>query len=93
MTRVAAATLALLLLAPAPARPADERTPPSAEMLWQIKRLGAPALLPDGQAAVVPVTSYDVKGDKTLTDLGSCPPPRARPASSRATRAASRARR
>ena len=42
-------------------------------MLWQIKRLGAPALLPDGRSAVLPVTSYDVKGDKASTDLWLVP--------------------
>jgi dipeptidyl aminopeptidase/acylaminoacyl peptidase len=49
---------------------ADEaRTPLTAELLWQIKRLGAPAISPDGQWAVVPVTSWDVKADKASTDL------------------------
>jgi Tol biopolymer transport system component len=34
-----------------------------------VKRLAAPAISPDGQWAVVPVTSWDVKEDKALTDL------------------------
>jgi dipeptidyl aminopeptidase/acylaminoacyl peptidase len=50
-----------------------ERTPLTIEQLWQIKRLGAPSLSPDGQWAVVPVTSFDVKGDKGLTDLWLVP--------------------
>lgn len=59
-----------LLLVPA-ARAADEpaKTPLTAELLWQVKRLGAPAVSPDGQWAVVPVTTWDVKEDKALTDL------------------------
>jgi dipeptidyl aminopeptidase/acylaminoacyl peptidase len=52
---------------------AEERPPLSAEALWQIKRLGAPSLSPDGRFAVVPVTSYDVKADKPLTDLWIVP--------------------
>jgi dipeptidyl aminopeptidase/acylaminoacyl peptidase len=71
------ATLAggvLLLLLAAPALPAEgDKAPLSADTMWQIKRLGAPALLPDGSGAVVPVTSYDVKGDKALTDLWLVP--------------------
>jgi dipeptidyl aminopeptidase/acylaminoacyl peptidase len=50
-----------------------ERSPLTAETLWRIKRLGAPALAPDGRWAAVPVTSYDVKADKALTDLWLVP--------------------
>jgi dipeptidyl aminopeptidase/acylaminoacyl peptidase len=58
------------LLAPA-AGAADEPAgaPLTAETLWQIERLSAPAISPDGQWAVVPVTTWDVKEDKPLTDL------------------------
>jgi dipeptidyl aminopeptidase/acylaminoacyl peptidase len=50
-----------------------ERSPLTAETLWQIKRLGAPALSPDGRWAAVPVTSHDVKADKAMTDLWLVP--------------------
>ena len=64
------ALVGALLLVPA-ARAADEpaKTPLTAELLWQVKRLAAPAVSPDGQWAVVPVTTWDVKEDKALTDL------------------------
>ena len=64
------ALVGAFLLVPA-ARAADEpaKTPLTAELLWQVKRLAAPAVSPDGQWAVVPVTTWDVKGDKALTDL------------------------
>ena len=49
------------------------RSPLTAERMWQIKRLAAPALSPDGKWAAVPVTTYDVKEDKALTDLWLVP--------------------
>jgi dipeptidyl aminopeptidase/acylaminoacyl peptidase len=54
------------------AEPAD-KAPLTAEKMWEIKRLGSPALSPDGKWSVVPVTSYDVKQDKGLTDLWLVP--------------------
>ena len=63
-----------ILAAPAAVPAAEgERSPLTAETLWQIKRLGGPALSPDGRWAAVPVTSYDVKTDKALTDLWLVP--------------------
>ena len=64
------ALVGALLLGPA-ARAADEpaKTPLTPELLWQLKRLAAPAISPDGQWAVVPVTTWDAKEDKALTDL------------------------
>src|SRR5262245_13373196 len=59
-----------LFAAPAPLAAG---TPLSIDQLWQIKRLGAPSLSPDGKWAVVAVTSYDVKADKALTDLWLVP--------------------
>ncbi|MBM3123342.1 MAG: hypothetical protein FJZ97_14320, partial [Chloroflexi bacterium] len=60
----------VVMAASAPAlRPQEARTPLTADLLWQIKRLGAPAISPDGQWAVVPVTSWTVKEDKPSTDL------------------------
>ena len=45
------------------------RGPLTADRLWQIKRLGAPAISPDGRWAVVSVTSWNVKEEKPSTDL------------------------
>ena len=49
------------------------KTPLSAEKMWSLKRLGDPAISPDGKLAVVPVTHYDVKENKGFTDLWSVP--------------------
>ena len=37
--------------------------------MWGLARLGDPAISPDGRLAVVPVTRYDIKENKGLTDL------------------------
>src|SRR5690554_2535683 len=47
----------------------DERKLLSAEVLWQLERIGAPVISPDGQWLVAPVTSYDVETDKGETRL------------------------
>ncbi len=41
----------------------------SAERLWEMKRVGAPVISPDGSWVVAPVTSYTVDDDKSHTDL------------------------
>jgi dipeptidyl aminopeptidase/acylaminoacyl peptidase len=41
----------------------------SAEVLWELKRIGAPAISPDGRWAVAPVTRYTVSDDRSHTDL------------------------
>jgi dipeptidyl aminopeptidase/acylaminoacyl peptidase len=61
--------------------PQPIRTPLSVDTLWQIERLGAPALSPDGSQAVVSCSRYDVASDKTLSQLwllstGGCAPRR-----------------
>ncbi|MEX1994673.1 MAG: S9 family peptidase [Steroidobacteraceae bacterium] len=56
------------LFAPAAlAQPA--MTPPSAESIWQLKRIGNPALSPDGRHAVYAVTQFDEENDKGDADL------------------------
>jgi dipeptidyl aminopeptidase/acylaminoacyl peptidase len=54
---------------PSPPAAAPPRTPLTADLMWQIKRLGSPAISPDGQWAVVGVTSWNVKEDRPSTDL------------------------
>lgn len=66
--------LAVAVLAFAPgAFGATEKQPVTAETIWKLKRLGAPALSPDGRSAVLAVTGYDLKEDKADTDLWLVP--------------------
>ncbi len=41
----------------------------TAEVLWQLDRVGAPVVSPDGARVVAPVTSYDVESDESETRL------------------------
>jgi dipeptidyl aminopeptidase/acylaminoacyl peptidase len=45
----------------------------TAEKMWALKRLGDPAITPDGRLAIVPVTTYDIGENKGLTDLWMVP--------------------
>jgi len=45
----------------------------TAERMWALKRLGDPAITPDGKFAVLPVTTYDIGENKGLTDLWMLP--------------------
>ena len=45
----------------------------TAERMWALKRLGDPAITPDGKLAVVPVTTYEINENKGLTDLWMIP--------------------
>jgi dipeptidyl aminopeptidase/acylaminoacyl peptidase len=67
-TRILTLAAALLAQAALSAEP-TKASPLTADTMWKIKRLTAPAVAPDGQWAVVPVTTWDVKEDKPLTDL------------------------
>ena len=60
---------ASLVLAVASAAVAAETVPFSAERSWQIQRIGTPTISPDGRIVVAPVTRYDLKDNKGLTDL------------------------
>jgi dipeptidyl aminopeptidase/acylaminoacyl peptidase len=62
------AALATMAEAEAPAR-----SPLTPEILWQIQRLGSPAISPDGAWAALPVTVFEVKEDKGKTDLWLVP--------------------
>jgi dipeptidyl aminopeptidase/acylaminoacyl peptidase len=48
---------------------AQTGVPFSAERSWQIQRIGSPAITPDGRTIVAPVTKFDLKENKGLTDL------------------------
>ncbi|MFW5973591.1 MAG: S9 family peptidase, partial [Bacteroidota bacterium] len=41
----------------------------SADVLWEMQRVGAPIIAPDGRWVVAPVTRYEVEGDESHTDL------------------------
>jgi hypothetical protein len=41
----------------------------TSEVLWELKRIGAPVVSPDGRWVVAPVTRYTVGDDKSHTDL------------------------
>jgi dipeptidyl aminopeptidase/acylaminoacyl peptidase len=43
--------------------------PLTAETLWKLRRLGPPALSPDGALAAVPVSSDDADSDETRTEI------------------------
>ncbi|MFO7763822.1 MAG: S9 family peptidase [Wenzhouxiangellaceae bacterium] len=48
---------------------AEDNKPLSAEVLWQLDRLGAPVISPQGEHVVVPATSYEVESDESETRL------------------------
>ncbi|MEE2002564.1 S9 family peptidase [Alkalimonas sp. MEB108] len=41
----------------------------SAELIWELKRIGAPVISPKGEHIVAPVTSFDVPADQGSTQL------------------------
>jgi dipeptidyl aminopeptidase/acylaminoacyl peptidase len=51
------------------AAPASAKQPFSAERSWQIQRLGAPTVSPDGRRVIAPVTRFAMAEDKGYTDL------------------------
>lgn len=62
-------TLATLFLVPAlTAQPAGKRIM-TVEDLWNVKRLGPPALSPDGKWAVAEVSAYSIAGNDSTSDL------------------------
>jgi dipeptidyl aminopeptidase/acylaminoacyl peptidase len=63
---------AALLLAAAAAPTAAQR-PITPEDLWSLGRVGAPAVSPDGQSVVYPVTRYDLDADRGTTQLWMVP--------------------
>ena len=65
-----AATAILALAAGLALAPASRAAQPyTAEAMWQLQRLGDPAISPDGRLAVVPVTKYDMEKNKGDADL------------------------
>ena len=48
---------------------AETPVPLTAETMWQLKRIGNPAISPDGKFAVYGVTRYDAENDKGDADL------------------------
>lgn len=60
----------LVLCTPIGAAGAD---PLTADAMWRLKRLGAPAISPDGRLAVLPVTRFDIDKNQGDTDLWLIP--------------------
>jgi dipeptidyl aminopeptidase/acylaminoacyl peptidase len=67
------AALAFASAASAQSSSRDDTQLLTAEKMWALKRLGDPSITPDGQLAVVPVTTYDIKENKGFTDLWLVP--------------------
>lgn len=65
---IAVLTLSLTALAGGQTTPPPRR-PLTVEDLWKVRRLGPPSVSPDGQWAVVALTSYDVKANDSTSDL------------------------
>lgn len=63
------ALILLCLLQPMTSALAEANKPLSAEVLWQLKRIGTPVVAPAGNHIIAPVTKYDVKTDKSSTQL------------------------
>lgn len=57
------------LMAIQPAQQPENNNTLSAEKLWEMERVGAPVISPDGVWVVAPVTRYTVDDDKSHTDL------------------------
>jgi dipeptidyl aminopeptidase/acylaminoacyl peptidase len=57
------------LMAIQPAQQPEDNNTLSAEKLWEMERVGAPVISPDGVWVVAPVTRYTVDDDKSHTDL------------------------
>jgi len=66
LQRVLVAALVLGATLPALAQTGE---PFSAERSWQIQRIGAPTISPDGAMIIAPVTRFDLNDNKGLTDL------------------------
>jgi dipeptidyl aminopeptidase/acylaminoacyl peptidase len=66
MLRYILALAAFAFISPAAAQ---ERMPLTAEAMWNLQRIGDPQLSPDGRLALAPVTRFDMKENKGLTDL------------------------
>ncbi len=52
-----------------PVAAAAQAAPLTPETMWQLKRIGAPALSPDGKQAAYPVTRFDADNDTGDADL------------------------
>ena len=69
MTSFRYPVLSLLIILTTLPLTAQQRVPMSAQKLWEMKRVGAPALSPDGATAAVVVTEYDIAKNKGNGDI------------------------
>ena len=95
MKRISLYLLTVLLCSAGVVAAQDDGAEPqrlSAEVLWQLDRLGEPVVSPDGRLVVVPATAYDVDSDESETRLwllGSADEPGQRPISAAGASASS----
>src|SRR5688572_32920166 len=68
-SRPLAALVLLLLFMLPPGDAGAAKRPITAQDLWAVKRVGAPALSPDGRRAVVPVQEWSIEKNKPNTNL------------------------
>lgn len=70
---LALGAVGLLCLTVAGAAGAQTRRPMTAEDLWAMDRVGAPAVSPDGKLVIFPVTRFDVEKNRGNSDLWLVP--------------------
>src|SRR6516225_9182177 len=68
LRRLAPLILAALVLAAPPAA-AQTKKPITVEDLWKVKRVGKPALSPDGKSVVVDVTTWNMEDNDSTSEL------------------------
>ena len=59
---------ASLLVAPVTNAQAEQKLL-SAELIWELERIGSPVISPNGQQIVVPITKYDLATDRGQSQL------------------------
>ena len=69
-TEASVATLILILITLLGAASASaQKKPLTAEDMWNMHRVGAPDVSPDGKTLIFPVTTYDIEENKSSTNL------------------------
>jgi dipeptidyl aminopeptidase/acylaminoacyl peptidase len=70
--KIARAMVAALLVTQIPAAPAaasQSKRPMTVEDMWAVKRIGSPALSPDGKWVAIDLTAYDMSENTSSSDL------------------------
>src|SRR5438132_13902234 len=72
MIRIVNICVVVLLLCAGPATPQTAKRPITLEDLWKVKRLGKPAISPDGTWVAVEVTSFNMDDNSSTAHLWLC---------------------